>query len=347
MKIKYLILLFSACTTTLAQDWKKEYAEVRDFKNGLAVVKKKYAQKQTFVTKDTLSEYYEFFNQELLMEDPEVETTITDTVITYKYGVVNQKGKIVIPVEYDGIDDFLDKDFTRVYKNVIPPDAKIERNRDIRTINRDYYTAMLPEFKTMYGFINKKGKIIVPLGTYENVDWIQEGIAFVEQKGKWGAINAKGKVVIPFIYDNRGSTHKGKISIGYNDKYGLIDKKGKTLLPFEYDLLLPILSDDKENLYHISLNGKPFLLDFNTKKKVPLSKKYAFIGELKDGLMEVFDFDYNQGYIDKTGKEVIPCVYGLKQIEKIDANTFKVPHPTKKNEYQFINRQGECFKNCD
>ena len=51
-----------------------------------------------------------------------------------------------------------------------------------------------------YGFVNKKGEIIIAPG-FDYASSFENGYAYVEIAGKAGFINKKGKIIIPIIYE--------------------------------------------------------------------------------------------------------------------------------------------------
>ena len=53
-----------------------------------------------------------------------------------------------------------------------------------------------------YGFVNKEGEEVVPLGLYDFVNEFSEGLVAVEKGGKQGYLNREGEEVIPLIYDD-------------------------------------------------------------------------------------------------------------------------------------------------
>lgn len=140
--------------------------------------------------------------------------------IIYKWGFINAKGEVVIPLEYDSAGNFSDG-----LADVCKKDA---------------------EGNEHWGYINKKGEIIIPLEyDHHNLPNFNNGLAAVKEKDaegndKWGYIDAKGKVVIPLEYDdaedfNEGLARVQKADAEGNSKYGFINTKGEAVIPFEYD----------------------------------------------------------------------------------------------------------------
>ena len=50
-----------------------------------------------------------------------------------------------------------------------------------------------------HGFVDKNGKLVVPL-IYDEAMTFSEGMAAVKQDGKWGYLDSTGKIVIPLKY---------------------------------------------------------------------------------------------------------------------------------------------------
>ncbi|MDO4700882.1 MAG: WG repeat-containing protein [Moraxella sp.] len=83
-----------------------------------------------------------------------------------------------------------------------------------------------------YGFVNKDGKVIIPL-QYDGASDFSEGVAAVKKNGKYGYIDKNGKAVIAFQYDYAGGFQNGQAQVGARDGktpyYFYIDKAGKVL----------------------------------------------------------------------------------------------------------------------
>ena len=173
---------------------------------------------------------------------------------------------------------------------------------------------------TMVGFISQStGKEVIPLqyvSTGHNdigVNYFSEGlIAMQKPSQKWGYLNNKGKIIIPFIYDSAEDFSEGVAAVSKGEyeknKHGFIDKTGKTVIPFNYDYagnfsegLATILKGSQET-------GKYGIIDKNGKTIV--APKYdGYIAEFSEGLATVLNKSDVYGFIDRTGKLVIPYKY--------------------------------------
>ena len=86
-----------------------------------------------------------------------------------------------------------------------------------------------------YGFIDKKGKVVVPFQFDDTAYSFSDGLTYVKREGKYGFIDKKGKVIIPFQFDDAESFSDGLAKVRQNDKYGFVDKEGKVVVPFLFD----------------------------------------------------------------------------------------------------------------
>ena len=152
--------------------------------------------------------------------------------------------------------------------------------------------------------------------------------------GKYGYKNSKtGAMVIPCQYDVAWGFQDGLAGVGIaysgqggcagDYKKGFIDKTGKVVIPLKYDYISEwnLYSDkgyfSEEGLAVVSIGvrlgceydiygGKWGFVDKTGREVVPL--KYDFAQTFKEGLAVVIQNE-KCGFIDKTGKEVIPLKY--------------------------------------
>lgn len=124
---------------------------------------------------------------------------------------------------------------------------------------------------TLWGFSDRKGKIVIPV-RYEDASPFSEGYARVRLAGKEGFINEKGKEVVPLQYDEVTSFKGGRAHIitrrGYQVSEGIINRSGEVIVPQQYEYI-------REHY-----------------------KGFAVVGK-----------NFKQGLIDSVGKEILPPVY--------------------------------------
>lgn len=220
-----------------------------------------------------------------------------------KWGYVNEAGKAVIKHKYDNARAFSD---------------------GLAAVNKGGY----------WGLINEAGKEVLKCKYNEVRYFSEEGVAIVRSRiyvsngvyaNKFGVVDKTGSFIVPLEYDtirdfsNGLAVVKGEIAddrSSYSHKkyirWGIIDKAGALVQPLKYteiselsdDLLKAEEDNYGRNLCHIiNKTGKSIAT-------------YTEIGEFSEGLARVknddkrgYIGDYKWGYIDKTGKVVIPVEY--------------------------------------
>lgn len=126
---------------------------------------------------------------------------------------------------------------------------------------------------------------------------------------KWGFADKNKKIIIPCEYDNVQPFNAHNLAIvEKNNKYYLMDKTGKILPNTEHGYIM----QQSEDLYVVSEKGldregipmgKQGYMD--KQGKVVISMQYDLCYRFSDGLAKVRK-DGTIGFIDKTGKTVIP-----------------------------------------
>jgi TonB family protein len=188
----------------------------------------------------------------------------------HKYGYIDKTGKMVIPLLYDGANEF-SEGLAAVYVS-----------------GHDY------------GYIDKTGQMVLPL-QYSGADNFSEGLARVEIGGKSGYIDKTGKIVIPLMYDAAGDFSEGLAAVAmFGGRYGYIDKTGKMVLPPQYDKAERFA----EGAANVEIGGKWGFIDKTGRKAIPPQ----YHANWPEGLDAHFK-DGKWGYINETGKMIIPPLY--------------------------------------
>ena len=132
---------------------------------------------------------------------------------------------------------------------------------------------------------------------YDKVREFSEGLAVVELDGLYGIIDKNGKEIVPALYQEIKDFSEGLAVVKLNDKYGFINRAGKLVIPLKY------------NSAESFSNGKAYVKYANKNMYISVAgKEYEQIGDFSEGLA-VVESDGKYGFIDKTGKEVIPLKY--------------------------------------
>jgi hypothetical protein len=241
-----------------------------------------------------------------------------------KSGYIDLNGKIVIPAQFDGADNFSeglasvkigDKygyiDSTG--KVVIPPRFNFigEFKNGLAEIS----------LNGMYnGKIDKTGKIVITPSTPipsplvnndRDPDLDRDVLTRIEQKGKYGYEDGSRKIIIPAQFDSAADRFVEDMAwVRVKGLIGYINNKGKTIVSPQFDSSSGAgVGNFDGGLARVCLQKKCGYIDKTGKIVIPLKFNDA-AQEFKDGLAWVKIGD-RLGYIDKTGKVLIPARYGV------------------------------------
>jgi hypothetical protein len=198
---------------------------------------------------------------------------------------------------------------------------------------------VLPIMKDgQYGYVDSRGSVIVQ-PSLEQAGFFSEGLARVKSKGLWGFIDASGAFAIQPSLKEAGDFSEGLAPAKDGELYGYVDKKGAWAIPAAYQgvssfrggralviqgklggyidakgkLAIPLrfegATDFSEGLAVVSEGGATKCIDARGKTVIDLAKYKAASGCVEN-LILVYD-GKGYGFIDKAGKEVIPCSLAL------------------------------------
>ena len=196
-----------------------------------------------------------------------------------KFGLIHKTGKQIIPPEYDDI-------------------SGNESNEKIVHALKD----------GIYKYYDSRGKFLFE-GKFEKAGDFSCGRAYIVQNGQYGFINRKGEIIIPAIY-NWAESFKpnGTARIKLLDKYGMIDTSGKSLLQCEYDRI----DEFSEELVLVVKSKKFGFADAQGRIIIPVKFDYSSENSSANGFQNGLakaEQNKKRGLIDKAGKLVIPCEY--------------------------------------
>lgn len=117
-------------------------------------------------------------------------------------------------------------------------------------------TSCEPEGPTKKGYMNKLGKIIVPI-EYDEAYAFKNGMAKVAKDGQYGFINKDGRLIVNYIYDDATDFSDGFGIVKQNDKYGYINKQGNLIGPIIFDEAQPFAF----GIAKVKLNDKIGFID--------------------------------------------------------------------------------------
>ena len=138
---------------------------------------------------------------------------------------------------------------------------------------------------------------------YEVVFQFSEGLAVVKKDGRWGCLDRTGKIVIPCRFERMTGFSGGMALVREGTKVGVMDGSGKVSFHPEGEMLASLC---RENRRAVHRNGKWGYLDKDGREAIPC--RFDFVQAFSDGLATVREGQF-WGAIDPTGKWVIPARY--------------------------------------
>lgn len=247
------------------------------------------------------------------------------------YGLIDQNGKILLPVEYN-IDFPLIFNSNVAYYNISKKDySGVLKDMEERGISFERAMLIAP---TKYGMMNSSGQIIVP-ALYDQIDWNIVSGKYIRAKknNKWGMFDINGKQILPFSYNFIAiSKFKDKYFFTINDntnrKAGIISEDGEAIFPYEYDWVY-LNENNDEKIYSIQNNNRYGAVDSNQRLIVqPISiNPVRFEGGLaKVKLVKQETIDKILNSKDLRGQEFINKIHtGLWlgwEVEGIEKNPY-------------------------
>lgn len=228
---------------------------------------------------------------------------LKDSNYNYKYGAIDTKGNVVIPIEYDDVHNcqegvcVVEVGGWNAKCGIVDAKGNIVLEpcyHKMKGFNNGLAVVQDPKTE-LYGFVNKKGEVAISL-SYKYATSFSDDLALVRVKsGKYGYINNQEEIVIPTIYDDANSFSEGLATVEKANKEMVIDKKGELIYT--------------------------------------LPKNQSFDGDYHDGLIVVVkdrdgnwwsDDDQKYGYLDTKGEVVIDFIYddaydfedGIAEVER-------------------------------
>ncbi|MBE7013928.1 MAG: hypothetical protein E7419_01820 [Ruminococcaceae bacterium] len=229
-----------------------------------------------------------------------------------KWGAVNEKGEIIIPV---------------IYKEVV-----------IQPKITDRFEIRVQDFNDKYGFVDYNGKIIAECKYDYCESSFIDGMCVVGRDFGYTVIDKEGNELMPLISEKL-TYYNGKFVVEKEEGSYILDKNGNILLKSDYDYLCPT----SVNTVIATKNNKQGLIDFSGNILIPLKyNAVVFMGEKNIYLAMDNTYDYYYdinlnlirepsekmsshhsgndnlltfkkngkiGIITTDGKQIAPCIY--------------------------------------
>ena len=225
-----------------------------------------------------------------------------------KYGVVSEKGTIILPLKYSFINS--NKNGYTVKLNGKVGLFNLEGKEIIPISYHWIYTdeiddniLIVAELNGKEGYINTKNEWVIP-ATYRDAFAFRQGLAKVREVRDYIYINLKGEPVIQDFDANviEPSDNTYIVGVRKECKYMVYDLNGNLL--DTYNLLRNNWSDDA--IFAVKKGGKWGYIDGYGKVIIPL--EYEKVGDFSEGLAAVRK-DGKWGYINLKNEVVIPIEF--------------------------------------
>lgn len=203
-----------------------------------------------------------------------------------------------------------------------------------------------------YGFVDSKGKIVIPLKEYNNVGSFYNGYAKVQdaETKLYGFIDTSGNQIVSFEYLDAENFQEGIAAVQETNSndiingrfWGFIDNKGNVIIPIKFYKVSPFSDGlaavkelpNKVKTRFIQSEILSHYIDINGNKVI--SGNFNYANSFSNGLAVVGD-KRNYWYIDKRGNEVFDDKFDMAN----DFNEDGYALVRKKKHYYFINKKGE------
>jgi hypothetical protein len=274
-------------------------------------------------------------------------------------GFIDQTGKVVIPFQFDKASSFYEglalvtlkgKKFFIDTTGRVLFEAKYDVIRDfseglcaVNLGEKRIPNIGLISDPGKWGYIDKTGKLAIPM-KFTHAENFSEGLAAIKNGDRGGFIDHDAKIVFELPLDVTLGFHEGIAGVLYRGTLAYFDRTGKQISPpLGYG---PKSHSFSEGLAPIEINGKTGFMDRTG--KVVIEPQFEDAEDFKEGLAPVKvrgevmtrcprepsgsqkSFRMKWGYIDKTGKMVVPAEFesadsfseGLGAINQCDEGFF-------------------------
>lgn len=221
------------------------------------------------------------------------------------WGVIDKKGKILIPINYEEIYRFKG-DSVAIVKS-----------------------------KNKYGLIQTNNKIIYPI----NNEWIgeYENFYIVNNNGKAGILNKRLDTILNFNYQDIDPCYynpKTLFIAKKGDKFGVIGLRGNIITPFEYDEFSNWVEyGPGENHHFVTKNKKKGIITIDGKNIIPtVYDKLFYINDKTVILVK----NKKYGVVTINNSPVIPFDYDMLCTETFNPNRADNEFYVRKNGKSFV-----------
>lgn len=262
---------------------------------------------------------------------PEENYAIVRNFKTQKLGVVDNQGKIIVPIEFSDIGNYegpfnwiqvskYNKDdyemsgfYDRNGKKITDPIYSICGSYlDETNANSETFICIERQNGEGRGALDKTGKAILP-PDFDDVDFADGvfKVSKLDRKAEIGGIynpscgylNADGSVLIPLKYKTCSRFNNGLATVSDGNGFKIINKKNETVkdLGNQFEKV----SRFSHGFSNVGKNGNQGMI--NEKGEITIPLIYDYIYHYND-VIQVRNGE-KHGIIDNTGKIIVPLIY--------------------------------------
>ena len=365
-------------------------------------------EQQPEVTMEALAKVMPKYNEVYSFSDGLAAVSDSET---HLYGFIDKMGNEVIPCQYYDVLAFFSEGIAVVSKDGDGWSLIDKKGQEIISFDNQFRPGFQVRFQDgmmaifnyedeKEGYIDKAGKVVIPAeldmrmcngpisvsfndGLCRRHDYDSQKSSFIDKTGKtvfecegdaedfseglaavskcfsldnddfvcrFGFVDKTGFEAIPFIFNHAGRFVDGLCWAETDNQCGFINRDGKFELTGDFKTLIldediecgnyPLCPTFSEGLAWVcNKEGKFGYIDKTGKVVIPF--RYEACYDFHEGLARICDKTTEKyGYIDREGNEVFPCQFGYA--EDINEGVARVEL---EGQYGFIDAKGNCTLN--
>ena len=237
-----------------------------------------------------------------------------------KWGFINKKGKVVIPLQFASAmpfnEGYAPVQVGRTWEYIDKKGRILQRNKvrfEGKPIYRD--NIVFVEADTIRGkevlrrgLMDKNGQVLIP-ATCENIISLSSGgLCWIVKNRKNGIVNISGKEIVPFEFDELNwDAESHLISVKKNGLWGCWNDKGEEVIPLTYNKVYFF----SEGLAAVEKEGKIGFIDEKNNVVIPFQFAPFWTYQFKEGLSPFKSDTGKHGFINNKGEIVILPKYDM------------------------------------
>ncbi|MDR2349571.1 MAG: WG repeat-containing protein, partial [Deltaproteobacteria bacterium] len=233
-----------------------------------------------------------------------------------KYGFISRAGKMVIPPEYLGADNFTGFGLAKVKTpsgiGVIDAENRfliLPELADVQILNQDDGPVLLGKHHNWWGKLSNRGEWLVKPGFHMLTD-LGHGVYGAEYEGRSALFDDRGRFLTERIYDGFGRLTPGPngsllMTFTLNGKQGIMDSTGKVVISPRFESISP--GFDENGKFVMRIDGLAGVLDISDKWIIE-PKFYNIEYKKEDDRFWVMENKFVSSYFyhDMDGKRIGP-----------------------------------------